>query len=220
MSPSQNRFPCQQAGRTKHPLGELRDFSAPVTVSCPSHATTRPLGCPIPWASAGQALHLLLSQALHSAAARKLWGQRVLGHRIDSHEAREGASHWLQTLVPEKEMEMESCLLTQRGPSSPRVVFSTSPFSLCAPHPSLKLPLLKDTHISQVLWAHRALLDAVWAKGRHSVARGGLEVAGEPNWGAAREEGIFPLFLQEEGGSKTGSRGGIQGAAESPGPEC
>lgn len=42
-------------------------------------------------------------------------------------------------------------------------------------------------------------------------------MAEEQNWGTAREEGIFPLFLKEEGGEQKGEQGRIQGAAGSPG---
>lgn len=42
-------------------------------------------------------------------------------------------------------------------------------------------------------------------------------MAEEQNWGTAREEGIFPLFLKEEGGEQKGEQGQDSGGCREPG---
>lgn len=74
------------------------------------HARTGPLGTPPLRASAWKALPVLLGQALCPAApggssrARGAPGQGF--ESLD--KAREGAGHHLQTLVPERQKEMET----------------------------------------------------------------------------------------------------------------
>lgn len=129
--------------------------------------------------------------------------------------------HWF---LEKRGRDLRVASLPREVPGSPSAAFSTSPFSICSTHPSLRSSLCsRKPTFSQMFWVHRALLESVWAERWHSEARGGLETAEEQNWGRAREEGTFPLFpvskciLREEGGEQKGQQEQNAGAAESPG---
>lgn len=81
-------------------------------------------------------------------------------------EAREGASHQLQTLVPgKKRQRLESCLPTQRSPwfSKCCLLYKSLLHLLYPPQPE-KFPLLKETHI---------LPDVLGSQGTPGVCLGG-----------------------------------------------